>query len=62
MCLGNTGRNFGAGMTGGLAFVIDDEAWLDEKTAVPTKLTFTDFFNPDSAVLQKLTSQHRLVS
>ena len=31
VCLGNTGRNFGAGMTGGLAFVLDDEAWLDNK-------------------------------
>ena len=58
VCLGNTGRNFGAGMTGGLAFVIDDEAWLDEKPAVPTSLTFNDFFNPDSAVLQKMTSNH----
>jgi glutamate synthase (NADPH/NADH) large chain len=29
MCLGNTGRNFGAGMTGGLAFVIDDEVCMD---------------------------------
>lgn len=59
VCLGNTGRNFGAGMTGGLAFVIDDEAWLDNKAPVPSKLTFTDFFNPDSAVLQKMTAQHR---
>ena len=33
VCLGNTGRNFGAGMTGGLAFVIDDEAWLDGASA-----------------------------
>ena len=32
VCLGDTGRNFGAGMTGGVAFVIDDEDWLDGKT------------------------------
>ena len=31
LVLGTTGRNFGAGMTGGLAFVIDDEAFLDGK-------------------------------
>ena len=58
VCLGNTGRNFGAGMTGGLAFVFDDEAWLDNVPATPSSLTFADFFNPDSAVLQKMTSGH----
>jgi glutamate synthase domain-containing protein 3 len=55
VCLGNTGRNFGAGMTGGLAFVLDDEAWLDNKAGKASALTFHDFVNPETITLQKLS-------
>lgn len=62
VCLGDTGRNFGAGMTGGIAFVIDDEDWLDGKTpkatSDPSKLPFEKFVNPEIVTLEVLTSEH----
>lgn len=33
VCLGRTGRNFGAGMTGGLAFILPDDDWMTTATA-----------------------------
>ena len=62
VCLGDTGRNFGAGMTGGLAFVIDDEEWLDGNTpkasADTSKLPFSSFVNPEIVTLEELTPEH----
>ena len=62
MCLGDTGRNFGAGMTGGVAFVIDDEDWLDSKTSQAasetSKLPFEKFVNPEIVTLEVLTPDH----
>jgi glutamate synthase domain-containing protein 3 len=58
VCLGNTGRNFGAGLTGGLAFVIEDEAFLDGAAAKPF-LPFNEFVNPETFSLQKLTPEHK---
>ena len=62
VCLGDTGRNFGAGMTGGVAFVIDDEDWLDSKTSQAasetSKLPFEKFVNPEIVTLEVLTPDH----
>merc|ERR1719267_28333 len=62
VCLGDTGRNFGAGMTGGIAFVIDDEDWLDGRspkaTSDPSKLPFEKFVNPEIVTLEELTVEH----
>jgi glutamate synthase (NADPH/NADH) large chain len=44
--LGETGTNFGAGMTGGMAFI------LDEGDAFPARA------NPESIVWQRLASAH----
>ncbi len=44
--LGGVGDNFGAGMTGGMAFVYDEGAMF-EKSA-----------NPDSIIWQRLSSPH----
>jgi len=43
--LGKTGKNFGAGMSGGVAFVLDEDG------------TFSTRFNPDSADLEPLDAQ-----
>jgi glutamate synthase (NADPH/NADH) large chain len=44
--LGATGDNFGAGMSGGMAFVYDDDG------------RFADRANPDSIIWQRLASAH----
>ena len=44
--LGETGDNFGAGMTGGMAFVYDPATALERR------------INPGSIVVQRLASQH----
>jgi glutamate synthase domain-containing protein 3 len=57
--LGSTGANFGAGMTGGLAFVIDDDAWLDDKEQnKDNKVEFDALVNPESIVVKKLTGEY----
>lgn len=57
VCLGTTGRNFGAGMTGGLAFVIDDEAWLDgvDKKDLP----FDQLVNKETFTLKRLSPRNK---
>ena len=50
--LGSTGRNFGAGMTGGLAFVLSDET---EQGDSPFPL----FVNGESVSVQRLSSNQR---
>lgn len=55
--LGNTGRNFGAGMTGGLAFILDDEKWLDgDSSSSGQPLSFPEYGNFETATVQKLNS------
>ena len=44
--LGRTGQNFGAGMTGGMAFVYDQDGVFEASA------------NPDSIVWQRLASAH----
>jgi glutamate synthase (ferredoxin) len=63
VCLGDTGRNFGAGMTGGLAFVIDDEEWLDGKSPTSdgtdlSKLPFARYVNPELVFIEVMTTDH----
>jgi glutamate synthase (NADPH/NADH) large chain len=43
--LGNTGPNFGAGMTGGFAYVLDEER------------TFVDRYNMELVDIQRITSE-----
>lgn len=62
--LGKTGRNFGAGMTGGLAFIISDDIWLDNHSSSITSTTttisnsynFNDYVNPGTVKIEKLCS------
>lgn len=74
VCLGNTGRNFAAGMTGGLAFVLDDEDWLDSsnskrqkirsfingifKSSENQRLEFTAFLNAETVSASKLGPEY----
>jgi len=57
--LGDTGRNFGAGMTGGLSFLFTDEAWMDGKTATPeSKFDMNNYINPGTIKLQRLSAKN----
>jgi glutamate synthase domain-containing protein 3 len=47
--LGPTGKNFGAGMTGGVAYVLD----LEER--------FADLYNPGLVVNERLTDEDKVV-
>jgi len=58
VCLGQTGRNFGAGMTGGLAFILPDDNWLDG-VSTNAPYAFTEHVNPESVTVQPLTSSHK---
>ena len=59
ICLGRTGSNFGAGMTGGLAFIVDDNSWLDEIDPIENKIDFDNLVNPESIVVKKLTKDYK---
>jgi glutamate synthase (ferredoxin) len=61
VCLGNTGRNFGAGLTGGVAFVIDDEDFLDGTQSGKAHQPFSEFVNAETFSLQKLSPDHKYV-
>lgn len=56
--LGATGRNFAAGMTGGLAFVIEDEDWLDGESA-DASVDFSDYVNKGDVTLIKLGADYQ---
>ena len=58
VCLGKTGSNFGAGMTGGLAFVIDDESWLEGRGKGTPAVPFEELLNPESISVKKLTPEY----
>lgn len=49
--LGPTGRNFAAGMTGGLAFVLKQEGQGDAK-----EQSFLEFVNTETVSVQSLTA------
>ena len=58
--LGKTGRNFGAGMSGGIAYVLDEENVFEENFDT----TFSDVFKvqgneKDVKVLKKLITKHK---
>ena len=60
ICLGSVGRNFAAGMTGGLAFILPDENWFlegDSKQQTKTNkdIDFKEFVNGESVSIRKLT-------
>lgn len=56
--LGSVGRNFGAGMTGGLAFVLSDESFFAEGTDKADQ-DFLQFVNMESVQVQRLSSAQR---
>ena len=43
LCLGPTGKNFAAGMTGGLAVVVDDLAWVEAMSTSSSTLSPREF-------------------
>jgi glutamate synthase domain-containing protein 3 len=47
--LGRTGKNFGAGMTGGTAYVLD----LEEK--------FSELYNPGLVVVERLSDEDKVI-
>lgn len=55
--LGATGRNFGAGMSGGIAFVLDKENQLEANTGNPD-LVFDSLDAKDKRVLNNLIKEH----
>lgn len=60
--LGTIGRNFAAGMTGGVAFVVTDAAWLDQRPQSTPAQVFEDFINPESlGNIKKITSSNKYV-
>jgi glutamate synthase (NADPH/NADH) large chain len=60
ICIGNTGRNFAAGMTGGIAFVIDDEDWLDGGVGgVPEHVQFPKMVNTESVTVNRLSKENK---
>jgi glutamate synthase (ferredoxin) len=58
LSLGDTGRNFGAGMTGGLAFVVTDEGWLNGQETRSQQLGMDDLTNMGSVSLVTLSASH----
>lgn len=66
--LGTTGRNFGAGMTGGLAFVLTDEEWMDTDSdtavgrvdaATAAAQKFEEYVNAGTFELKRLSKKHK---
>jgi glutamate synthase (ferredoxin) len=57
LILGPTGRNFGAGMTGGVAYVLDETATLEQR--YNGQLVQLDRLSPhDEATVQRLLRRH----
>lgn len=64
LSLGSIGRNFGAGMTGGIAFVFEDDDWFngkssDENASIFNKVSFDDLINKETVTFTRLTSEYR---
>jgi len=56
--LGSTGRNVAAGMTGGVAFILDETGGLSERVN-PEIVAITDLTTPEQeAVLKPLLEAH----
>jgi glutamate synthase domain-containing protein 3 len=57
--LGETGRNFGAGMTGGSAYVLDEQGTF-ERRLNPALVTLSRVSDPgDAQALRDLVTAHR---
>jgi glutamate synthase domain-containing protein 3 len=56
--LGSTGRNFGAGMTGGLAFVYDEARDFEDQINRDTTTLVRGFESAEEAELRDLIERH----
>jgi glutamate synthase (NADPH/NADH) large chain/glutamate synthase (ferredoxin) len=56
--LGPTGRNFGAGMSGGIAYVLDVNGDFKERCANTTLVGFEEIDEGDAIELRELVDQH----
>ena len=56
--LGKTGRNFGAGMSGGIAYIFDQENTFEERCNLEMVVLERIVENDDIAELQKLVEKH----
>ncbi|PJI06693.1 MULTISPECIES: glutamate synthase large subunit [Clostridium] len=56
--LGKTGRNFGAGMSGGMAFVLDENNDFEDKCNTEMVEITTDYDDADEKVLYDLIKEH----
>ncbi len=56
--LGSTGRNFAAGMNGGLAFVLDESNKLKSERCNLGTVDVVELANDDLTILQKLIEKH----
>jgi len=55
--LGRTGRNFGAGMSGGIAYVLDEDASFETRCN-PQLVTLETLEDEDAATLRALVEEH----
>jgi len=56
--LGRTGRNFAAGMSGGIAFVLDEQGDFAEKRCNAAAVDLEPVMNGDIDLLYDLISKH----
>jgi glutamate synthase domain-containing protein 3 len=56
--LGTTGKNFGAGMTGGIAYVLDLDGKLNERIN-PQLVSLEPLTGEDTVVVRDLVEAHR---
>ncbi len=57
-CLGQTGKNFAAGMSGGVAYVLDREGDFEEKVNYDMVSTSSDLDHKDQRMLRRLVENH----
>ncbi len=56
--LGRTGRNFGAGMSGGVAYILDDDGTFERRCNFEL-VSFDEFNEDDDRLLRELITEHR---
>ena len=54
LCLGKTGRNFGAGMSGGIAYVLDEDGEFVSKRLNPEMVKVYPLVECDDAEIQEV--------
>ena len=57
-CLGRTGKNFAAGMSGGIAYVLDRDGDFEEKVNYGMVSTTDDLDRKDRQMLRRLIENH----